>query len=74
MFPFFCNVMCFSETPGMGAVSCAQAAVQKVPSSGNKAQANDQKAKAASEALVVDALSKGSLDNITVIVMLLQWD
>lgn len=50
----------------------AQEAVKAEAQKGVKA--HDVLAKAASSALVFQALKKGSLDNITVVVMLLRWD
>lgn len=37
-------------------------------------KAHDMLAKAASSALVFKSLKKGSLDNVTVVTMLLRWD
>jgi hypothetical protein len=39
-----------------------------------KSHVSDAIAKEVSSALVMAALKKGTLDNVTVLVMLLQWD
>ena len=41
---------------------------------GNSKSAMDARAKLAAEALIETATQKGSLDNITVLVLVLQWN
>ena len=50
-----------------------QEALNQHPDCANPMRTNAQ-AKAASEALVAAALQRGTLDNVTALVTLLQWD
>ncbi|BDA43649.1 Protein phosphatase 2C homolog 3 [Coccomyxa sp. Obi] len=56
------------------AVDIAHEAVKADLQKGVMAQAGDMLAKAASSALVFAALKKGTLDNVTVVVIMLRWD
>jgi serine/threonine protein phosphatase PrpC len=51
-----------------------QAALEGKPASRNRLQGNNERAKEASNALVMEALKRRSQDNVTVIVILMQWD
>lgn len=69
------KALCRGMTPALIlCLAALQEAVKAELRKGVTAQASDTLAKAASSALVFAALKKGTLDNVTVVVIMLRWD